>query len=365
MLRRAALALIVLFSAVSLPAQLRVRPVADETGEVALQLMFRKLRATATFMMTTAHPDDENSGLLAQMAYGQGLRTVLVTATRGDGGQNEIGPEIFDALAVLRTEELMAVHRFDGAEQLFTRAVDFGYSFSVDETYDKWGRDAIIGDYVHQIRATRPDVVVGFIWEGTGGGLHHQASTRLTAEAFRAAADPARYPEQIKAGLRPWQAKKFYYTGAFGGPAANGPGDMQVNSAVYDAVLGRTYDELGAEARTMHKCQGTSQLSSLPGPFASGRSYHLQDSTLPPPSAKEASMLEGIDSTLAGLAAYAGPQRPAALTAALRTIAQDVDSAEAGFHAKGLGGAIQGLSPAALKSIFDSPKRNGSFRTRS
>ena len=102
----------------------------------------------------------------------------------------------------------MAVHRFDGAEQLFTRAVDFGYSFSVDETYDKWGRDAIIGDYFHQIRASRPVVVVGFFWVGTGGGLHRiEASTRLTAEAFRAAAGrPGRYPEQIaKAGLRPWR----------------------------------------------------------------------------------------------------------------------------------------------------------------
>jgi LmbE family N-acetylglucosaminyl deacetylase len=344
MLRRAALALIVALSVAPLPAQLRVRPVADETGEVALQLMFRKLRAAATFMMTTAHPDDENSALLAQMAYGAGVRTVLVTATRGDGGQNEIGPEIFDALAVLRTEELMAVHRFDGAEQLFTRAVDFGYSFSIDETYEKWGRDAIVGDYVRQIRTVRPDVVVGFLWAGTSGGLHHQASTHITAEAFRAAADPSKYPEQIKEGLRPWQARKFYYTGPFGGPATDAPGDMQVVSNVYDPVLGRTYDDLGAEARTLHKCQGTSQLPGLPGPVGA-RTYHLQDSTLPARSnGKETSMLDGIDSSLPGLARYAGPQPPAGLTSALRAIAQDVDDAGTGFRAKGLGGAVAGLS---------------------
>ena len=146
-----------------------------------------------------------------------------MTATRGDGGQNEIGPEIFDALAVLRSEELIAAHRFDGAEEYFTRAVDFGFSFSIDETYEKWGKDEIISDYVrHMIRTIRPDVVVGFLWDGTGGGQHHQASTHITDEAFHAAGDPNRYPEQIKEGLRPWQPKKFYYTGsgAGGGGAA-------------------------------------------------------------------------------------------------------------------------------------------------
>ena len=145
----------VLAGTAALPAQLRLRPITDQTGDTALELTLRKLRTTGTLMMTTAHPDDENNGLLALMAHGLGLRTVLVTATRGDGGQNEIGPEIFDGLAVLRTEELLAAHRFDGAEQYFTRAVDFGYSFSIDETYAKWGKDAIIEDYVRHIRTIR------------------------------------------------------------------------------------------------------------------------------------------------------------------------------------------------------------------
>ena len=160
--------------------------------------------------------------MLAYYAHGMGFRTALVSATRGEGGQNEIGPELFEALAVLRTEELLAAHRFDGAEQYFTRAVDFGYSFSVEETFEKWGKTEILGDYVRMIRMIRPDVIVGFVFDGAGGGQHHQASSRLTAEAFRAAADPQAFPEQIqKEGLRPWQAKKFYYTAGFGGP---GPG---------------------------------------------------------------------------------------------------------------------------------------------
>ncbi len=183
--------------------------------------MLRKLASTGTFMETTAHPDDEDNGLLAMMSHGRGMRTTLVSATRGDGGQNEIGPEIFQALGVLRTEELLAVHRFDGAEQYFTRAVDFGFSFSIDESIQKWGHDEIVGDYVRHIRTIRPDVIVGFLCGGGGGGQHHQASTRLTLEAFRAAADPSTYPEQIREGLRPWQAKRVFCTeGSASGQAA-------------------------------------------------------------------------------------------------------------------------------------------------
>ncbi len=246
-------------------AQLRVRPVGELPNDAALRLMLRKLPTTGTFMETDAHPDDEDNALLAQMSHGRGMRTVLVSATRGDGGQNEIGPEIFQALGVLRTEELLAVHRFDGAEQYFTRAVDFGYSFSVDESIQKWGHDEIVGDYVRHIRAMRPDVIAGFICGGGGGGQHHQASTRLTNEAFRAAADPNRYPEQIREGLRPWQAKRVFCTEFGGRPPAGARDVVTISTSAFDPLLGRTYSEIGLEARSMHKCQGTSQLLLLPG----------------------------------------------------------------------------------------------------
>jgi LmbE family N-acetylglucosaminyl deacetylase len=337
-------------STVSPRAQMRPRPVADETGDVALQLLLRKLHTVGTFMMTIAHPDDENNALLAQMAYGNGLRTVAVTATRGDGGQNEIGPEIFDALAVLRSEELLAAHRFDGAEEYFTRAVDFGYSFSIDETYDKWGKDEIIGDYVRHIRTIRPDVVVGFIWEGTGGGQHHQASTHITAEAFRAAADPARYPEQIKAGLHPWQAKKFYYTGGGAGRgggagAATGAVVVQPNTSAYDPVLGRTYDEIGVEARSMHKCQGSSQLLALPGAGGGrGNAYTRQDVAMADPPAREQSMLDGVDVSWMSLLPFAGANPPADLRASLTAIVKDVSDAEAAFKSGGAGASVADLA---------------------
>src|SRR5438132_9391319 len=140
-------------------AQMRVVPLDDLQGHVALGLALRHLVNTGIFMQTTAHPDDEDNGLLVMLNRGQGYRTALATATRGNGGQNEIGPEIFEALGVLRTKELEALHRFDGAEQYFTRAVDFGYSFSIEETFQKWGRDEITADYVRMIRTIRPDVI--------------------------------------------------------------------------------------------------------------------------------------------------------------------------------------------------------------
>src|SRR5229473_1592194 len=137
---------------IALPVgQMRVIPLDEEQGHVALGLALRHLVNTGIFMQTTAHPDDEDNGLLVMLNRGQGYRTALATATRGNGGQNEIGPEMFEALGVLRTEELAALHRFDGAEQYFTRAVDFGFSFSLDETFEKWGRDEIVGDLVRVI----------------------------------------------------------------------------------------------------------------------------------------------------------------------------------------------------------------------
>src|SRR3954466_10899703 len=205
--------------AVSVPtAQMRVAPLDDEQGHAALGLALRHLGNTGIFMMATAHPDDENNGLLVMLNRGQGYRTALATATRGNGGQNEIGPEIFEALGVLRTEELAALHRFDGAEQYFTRAVDFGFSFSVEETFEKWGHDEVLGDFVRLIRTIRPDVIAGLSPTGTGGGQHHQASAILARTAFKIAGDPTKYPEQIREGLRPWQPKKIYYMTGFGGP---------------------------------------------------------------------------------------------------------------------------------------------------
>src|SRR2546425_7453003 len=272
----AALALVPLPS-----AQMRVVPLDDVKGHVALGLVLRHLANVGIFLHTTAHPDDENNGLLVMLNRGQGFRTALVTATRGNGGQNEIGPEIFEALGVLRTGELAALHRFDGAEQYFTRAVDFGYSFSIEETFEKWGKDEITADYVRLIRMIRPDVIITLPPTGNAGGQHHMASAVITRDAYKLAADPTKYPEQIKEGLRPWQPKKLYHSAGFGFPGEpEAQGRItRINSGVYDPLVGKNYAEIGTEARSMHKCQGMGQL--LPPMAFAQATYQLVETTLP------------------------------------------------------------------------------------
>src|SRR5438045_2852838 len=251
-MKRVPLAFLLFLSAlVTVPiAQMRVVPLDEEQGHIALGLALRHLANTGIFLHTTAHPDDENNGLLVMLNRGQGYRTALATATRGNGGQNEIGPEIFEALGVLRTQELAALHRFDGAEQYFTRAVDFGYSFSIEETFEKWGKDEITGDYVRLIRMIRPDVVFAMSPTGNNGGQHHNASAVLSHDAYKLAADATKYPEQLKAGLRPWQPRKFYYSTGFGPDSDQSARLTRVNSSVYDSLLGKTYSDIGTEARS-------------------------------------------------------------------------------------------------------------------
>lgn len=357
MLRRSIVSLLLAVSLiVTASAQLRVAPVGERPGEISLELLLRKLASTGTFMETTAHPDDEDNALLAMLGHGRGLRTVLVTATRGNGGQNEIGPELFEPLGVLRTEELLAVHRFDGAEQYFTRAIDFGFSFSVEESIEKWGRDEIVGDYVRHIRATRPDVIAGFLCGGTGGGQHHQASTQLTIEAFRAAADPTKFPEQIKEGLRPWQAKRVFCTdttsfGPQAGQQSPTPDLLKTDVSAFDAALGRTYAELGLEARSMHKCQGTSQLLLLPGQ-GQGRTYRLRDSVLDEGGVAPKDMFAGIDVSLHGLLRVHGPNPPDGLSSGLDALSRHVNDATQALASSGPKAALAALT-AGLRTVRD------------
>ena len=372
-------------------AQHQLQPIAPLKGVPALELALRKLDTVGNFMMTTAHPDDENNAMLAYFSHGKGYRASLVTATHGEGGQNEIGPELFVPLAVLRTEELLAAHQFDGAEQYFTRAIDFGFSFSVDETLEKWGHEEILGDYVRMIRTIRPDVIVGFVFDGDGGGQHHQTSSRLSAEAFRVAADPNRFLEQIKEGLRPWQAKKFYYTAGFGPPSRSVTASALVEttadkSAVeaatllnftgggqFDPVLGRTYDEIAAEARSMHKCQGMSQLLPLPAPTGGGgfgggggpggvRNYRLRDTVLDGGVARtEKEIFDGVDTSLRSLLGF-GPAsaeatagKPGAreeLGAGLDRITAAVVDARKALSAGGEAATVAPLT-AGLKALRD------------
>jgi hypothetical protein len=329
--------------------------VSERDGHVALGLALRKLNVSGTFMQSPAHPDDETNALFAMFTYGMGVRSIDLQNNRGDGGQNEIGPELFGEMAVLRTEELLAAHRLDGAEQYFTRAIDFGYSFDPNEVIAKWGRQDIVGDYVRLLRKLRPDVVLTMNIQGRGGDRAHEATTVLTREAFRAAGDPTKYPEQIREGLRPWQAKKLYFAGGFGGAGGQGrgaaPGDAgrgasasqaarltPTATGTYDSLLGRTYADIGNDARGNHKCQGVGGMPPLAGARGGGRGgpggggYQLVDTTIAGQMDKEeGSMFDGIDTSLAGLAQYAGPNPPAALVAALVAISEQAKAAQAAF----------------------------------
>ena len=344
------LALVLSLLALGAPMKAQPAGLAGAAGEVGLGLVLRELGNVGIFMQTTGHPDDENSALLSMLTRGQGIRTTLLTTTRGTGGQNEIGPELFESLAVLRTEELASVHRYDGTEQYFARAIDFGYSFSVDESYQKWGRQEILADYVRMIRTIRPDVMLTMRPEGELGGAHHQAQARITGEAFRLAADAAAFPEQIKEGLRPWQPRKLYYQESFmvADSTAPAPGQLMIKTDVYDPLLGETYAEIGLQARSNHKCQGMAQLLFLPG-GSSSATYRLGDSSLPGGVKRsDAALFDGIDTSLASLAQYAKAPAPEALVAGLAAVSAQVDRAREAFNIHGAAAAkdaiVAGLS---------------------
>jgi LmbE family N-acetylglucosaminyl deacetylase len=322
---RLILAIVLTSAAAVAPRAVRtqVTPLPLDEGATGLGLALRQLPVEGSVLYVTAHPDDENNGVLVALGRGRGLKTALLTATRGDGGQNEIGPELFQAIGILRAEELAGVHQWDGAEQYYTRANEFGYSFSVEETFEKWGREEILRDIVRVVRKVRPDVMLTMNRDSGGGGQHHMASAQLAHEAFRAAADPARFPEQIAEGLRPWQARKVYQAGGFGG----GPGPanaVQVPTGDFDSLLGMSWAQAGALARAYHRCQGMPQLEAFPG--EAGGSFSLYDAA-PAVTGREADIMDGVDTSIRRLAQFAGAE-----AARVPSLAADLAAIEAAAH---------------------------------
>jgi LmbE family N-acetylglucosaminyl deacetylase len=239
------------------PAALAQRQLA---GTPALEQSLERLRVVGSVLMIAAHPDDERTNVLAWSARGRHLRTAYLSLTRGDRGQNLIGKELFEQLGVIRTQELLAARRVDGAEQLFTRAFDFGFSKTADETMQKWGREEILGDIVWNIRRFRPDVLIlGFSGTTRDGHGHHQTSAILGKEAFRAAADPKRFPEQLKY-VQPWAAKRvFFPTTPFGrfNEIEDGPNTrINIDTGDFNTVLGFSYTEIAGQSRSNHRSQG-------------------------------------------------------------------------------------------------------------
>ena len=224
-----------------------------------LQLGLQRLGVVGSVLYVAAHPDDENTGLLAYLANGALLRTGYLSITRGDGGQNLIGPEQGPELGLIRTQELLAARRIDGAEQFFTRARDFGFSKSPEETLRIWGKDEILADVVAVIRRFRPDVIITrFSPEPAETHGHHTASAMLAVEAFHAAADPLFHPEQLKGDVKAWQARRLLWNrGTFlAKPGEDFSHYDKLDIGGYNPLLGASYGEIAAESRSMHKSQG-------------------------------------------------------------------------------------------------------------
>jgi LmbE family N-acetylglucosaminyl deacetylase len=209
-----------------------------------------------------AHPDDENTGLIAYLANEKLVRTGYLSLTRGDGGQNLIGTEQREQLGLIRTHELLQARRIDGGEQFFTRANDFGFSKSAEESFLIWGRDSILSDMVWVIRKFRPDVIITrFPTSDYSGHGHHHASALLAEEAFKAAADPKRFPDQLR-HVETWQAKRLMFNASrwwkpnleeiFKGNDSI----LKADVGTYNPLLGKSYTEVAAASRSMHKSQG-------------------------------------------------------------------------------------------------------------
>ncbi len=330
-------------------------------GAPALQQLLRKLRTRASFMLIVAHPDDEDNGMLTYLSRGQGARVATLTLNRGEGGQNLMSADFGDALGLIRTQELLAADRYMGVDQFFGTEVDFGFSKTKEEAFAKWGHDRVLYDAVRAIRLYRPLVIASvFIGAPSDGHGQHQVSGEIAQEAFKAAGDPSVFPDQIAAGLLPWQPLKVYARSPFARIDSQGMYDYATSQYVpprftnyvtgkvtetvpkanvivpegdTDPLLGgESYAQFGREGRNLQR----SQIGGGGGPGrggAGGRadvSYHRYGSRLNQPdgdsSALESSFFDGIDTTLPGIATLA-PSAPAKLKAVLEVI--DLKLAEA------------------------------------
>ncbi len=313
----------------------------QDDGAAGLRLQLRRMATTGRLMQVVAHPDDEDGGMLTLEARGHGVNTLLMTLNRGEGGQNKIGSNLSDVLGVLRAEELLASDQFYGVQDRFSRVADFGFSKSADETFDKWGgHDPALSDMVRVIRTFRPDVLVArFSGTDRDGHGNHQASSILTREAFRAAADPKRFPEQIAAGLSPWQPKKLYIGNVCGFGATSCPDSdwtVKLNTGQRDDSLGMSYIQFALTGLRHQLSQGAANWTVEPGDRFTF--YKLVESAdaASKKEIHEKDFFDGIDTSLPGLEAYAQSARNAVpglrqqLTEIARWVSEATEKAKAG-----------------------------------
>jgi LmbE family N-acetylglucosaminyl deacetylase len=283
-----------------------------------------KLRTTASALHTTAHPDDEHGGVLAELSRGEGVRVALATLTRGESGDNAVGSELFDALGLVRTEELLVADRSYGVDaQYFATLTDYGYSKRLDEALGKWGKESVQRDLVRLIRMCRPFVVISR-FQGTArdGHGHHQAVGLVSREAFDMAGNPRAFPEQIAEGLRPWTPLKLYV----GGVREGEDWTLRTNPGEYSPWLGSSYQDLANLGLSFQRSQMAGRRRESAGDVYGY--YRLVESRVEGPD-REESFFDGIDTTLTGLFSALGRPAPSGAHEALAAIEKEVDAA---FH---------------------------------
>jgi LmbE family N-acetylglucosaminyl deacetylase len=305
--------------------------VAEPPPATAILQDLRSFREMGSVLFVAAHPDDENSQLIAYLARGRDYRMAYLSLTRGDGGQNVLGPEFGDELGIIRTEELLAARRVDGGQQYFSRAVDFGFSKDYLETLRIWDRQQVVADIVRIIREFRPDVVIARFSPVPGGTHgHHTASTVLALEAFKLASDPNSFPEQLRQGLTPWQPKRILWN-AGGFQRGGGETNMiRMDDGGKDPVTGEAFTDVAGRSRSMHKTQG---FGNFGGSGSGGSGPRNESFALLAGAPATNDILDGVDDTwnrvpggaeigklIDGVIAQFNPQDPAAGVPALLQI---------------------------------------------
>ena len=293
----------------------------------------QRLQTTATVLHTVAHPDDENGALLTWLSRARGVRTGLYSTTRGEGGANLIGPELFDALGIVRTEEHLAAVRYYGIDLFFSSAVDFGYSKRLDETLEKWDYQMLLEDMVRLIRLYRPDVIISrFQGNRQDGHGHHQASGVVTLEAFRVAGDANRFPEHLAAGLHPWQPKKLYISRSRWRRNTTETPDtplLKIDTGEYNALLGLSYAQIARHGLSFQRSQGVGQTRASKGSAVT--ELRLVDTTLTEQRKSEESLFDGVDTTIMGMAKLANTS---ALDPEFAQLQESVDAAVRDYDAR-------------------------------
>jgi len=314
----------------SVKASPAAHELAINRGSTALWQSLKKLHTRASLVMVTAHPDDEDGGMLAYESRGQGTRVTLLTLNRGEGGANVMSANYFDGLGLVRTEELLAADRYYGVDQYWTRVVDYGFSKTKAESIAKWTHDRVLYDVVRVVRMTRPLVITSvFIGGPTDGHGNHQTAGAMAQEVFKAAGDPNVFPDQIAAGLRPWTPLKDYgRTPWFG----NDDGKLSVNVDIpegdYDPVLGASYVQISREGLGNQRSQTGGGM--IPSAGAVSSTYHRFGSVVPAQD-KEKSFFDGIDVSLMGIATLARNGKADFLLPGLKRLNGVTESAIADF----------------------------------